>query len=207
MANEPNASGAVDAQASETPSLINLKIISPSVGVPTPLLYPDIPSTTTVGQLKQRLRGELTAANPSDVRLRLIHRGRVLDADETILLNVFGAQEVRQAFQRGLRRAAHWLTPGTYLHPRSSKAETKHYTSYFETRLLDRSHLDKHRRTCPTRQLSGLPRMPQFLTTTITTYSHTNMCLRHSLGRHSPRNRLLLHSSSWHSNTKPWSSG
>jgi len=76
------------------PRSVNLRIISPSTNVPSPLLYNDLALDTTVGEIKARLRGELTLPPSPDVNLRLIYRGRVLDVDSARLLDVFGAVSV-----------------------------------------------------------------------------------------------------------------
>ncbi len=98
MATEQASSSAPQPGPAETaPLVVNLRVISPSRGVPTPITYADLPAATTVRVLKEKLRGELEASTPSDVRLRLIHRGRVLSSDEATLEDVLGATAVSSA--------------------------------------------------------------------------------------------------------------
>lgn len=75
---------------------VNLQILSPSVGVNRPLLFPDLPAVTTIKQLKDRIRQALPL-RPADENQRLIHRGRALLRESDSLLDVFGADAVRTA--------------------------------------------------------------------------------------------------------------
>lgn len=72
---------------------VNLQILSPSVGVNRPLLFPDLPAATTIKQLKDRIRQALPL-RPTDENQRLIHRGRALLRDSDSLLDVFGSDAV-----------------------------------------------------------------------------------------------------------------
>ncbi|UNI24430.1 hypothetical protein JDV02_010174 [Purpureocillium takamizusanense] len=74
--------------------VVNLQVVSPSVGVNRPLLFPDLPSTTTIKQLKHRIRDALPL-RPADENQRLIHRGRALLRDSESLLDIFGADVLR----------------------------------------------------------------------------------------------------------------
>ncbi|KAK4148244.1 uncharacterized protein C8A04DRAFT_24045 [Dichotomopilus funicola] len=73
--------------------VVNLQIVSPSVGVGT-LRFPDIPATATVQQLKQKIRGSLTS-RPADDQQRLIHRGRLLARESDTLQDIFGEALIR----------------------------------------------------------------------------------------------------------------
>src|SRR4051794_21646847 len=95
---EESASSSSVAAGNDVAGTVNLRIISPSTNVPSPLHYNDLPHSTTIGELKSRLRGELMLPVSSDVHLRLIHRGRVLDTDAVKLLDVFGPASVRGIF-------------------------------------------------------------------------------------------------------------
>lgn len=72
----------------------NISIVSPSVAVNTPLSFPGLPATTTVAQLKERIRDALDA-KPSNEQQRLIHQGKLLSRENDTLLDVFGEQKVR----------------------------------------------------------------------------------------------------------------
>ncbi|KAF4582967.1 Ubiquitin family protein [Ophiocordyceps camponoti-floridani] len=74
--------------------LVNLQVVSPSVGVNRPLLFPDLPATTTIKLLKDKIRQTLPL-RPTDENQRLIHRGRALVRDADSLLDVFGAEALR----------------------------------------------------------------------------------------------------------------
>ncbi|RFU76949.1 ubiquitin family [Trichoderma arundinaceum] len=76
--------------ASSDQPVINLQVVSPSVGVNRPLLFPGLPAATTIKQLKERIRQTLPL-RPSDENQRLIYRGRALLRDSDSLLDVFGA--------------------------------------------------------------------------------------------------------------------
>ncbi len=71
----------------------NLQVVSPSVGVPGPLVFPGLPVVTTVRELKEKIRNEL-AARPSDGHQRLIHRGRLLANDNETMSQIFGIETV-----------------------------------------------------------------------------------------------------------------
>lgn len=90
--------GAADAQASGEP-MVNVQIVSPSVGVNRPLLFPGTPASTTIKQLKEKIR-EALPLRPADEHQRLIHRGRALMRDSDSLLDVLGAESVSSMFSQ-----------------------------------------------------------------------------------------------------------
>ena len=97
MEPEEAPQAAHDAPDSEAPVpaeqlTINLKIISPNLT--QPLSLPDLPVTTTVVQLKERIRQQLHS-RPADPQQRLIYRGRMLNRPEEKLLDLFGEEMVR----------------------------------------------------------------------------------------------------------------
>jgi hypothetical protein len=104
MALEPSATGeGAPALPSTMPSStssgtlpINLKIVSPSVSVNRPLNFPQLPSTTTVKDLKRRIR-EALDSRPSDDCQRLIYRGRALSRENDTLLQVLGEDTVSRS--------------------------------------------------------------------------------------------------------------
>ncbi|RYO98269.1 hypothetical protein DL764_007135 [Monosporascus ibericus] len=84
----------VAAEAEGGPLKFTLQILSPSTGVPQPLVIQGLPASATIKQLKERLRNILLA-RPSDQAQRLIHRGRLLAREEETMLNVFGEEALR----------------------------------------------------------------------------------------------------------------
>lgn len=83
-------------------SSFTLQIISPSIGVPRgQLSFPELPTSTTVSQLKAKIR-EVLDARPSDHTQRLIHRGRLLARDNETMVEVFGAETLRSSEPRTL---------------------------------------------------------------------------------------------------------
>jgi hypothetical protein len=96
MSSEPSSSSAGDASSS-TPAeqlTVNLQVISPSVGVNRPLLFPDLAADTTIKQLKEKIRQALPL-RPADENQRLIHRGRALTLGTDTLLDILGLDAVR----------------------------------------------------------------------------------------------------------------
>ena len=88
---DPSTSGAPEGD--QEPLKFTLQIMSPSHGVPQPMIIQSLPATATVKELKHRLRNVLEA-RPSDQSQRLIHRGRLLAREEETMLNVFGEETV-----------------------------------------------------------------------------------------------------------------
>lgn len=76
-----------------TPLTITLRIHSPSAEVANPLTLTLIPSSTTVRELKLRIR-DAVPSKPEIDRQRLIHRGRMLRNDDETMANVFGQAAV-----------------------------------------------------------------------------------------------------------------
>ncbi|KAB5551005.1 hypothetical protein GE09DRAFT_1124507 [Coniochaeta sp. 2T2.1] len=85
----------------ETPSGFNLQIVSPSASVRRPLTFPGIAASTTVRQLKEKIR-ESVASGPADDQQRLIHRGRLLAREEDTLESILGAEAIRSGEQQTL---------------------------------------------------------------------------------------------------------
>jgi hypothetical protein len=79
----------------ERPEPLNftLQIISPSIGVTGPLSFPLLPATTTVKELKAKIRDALPS-KPVDESQRLIHRGRMLARETETMLEIFGQETV-----------------------------------------------------------------------------------------------------------------
>jgi hypothetical protein len=76
---------------------INLQVVSPSASVNRPLSFPTISASTTVRQLKDKIRNTL-AARPTDDQQRLIHRGRLLARDDETLEHIFGTEAAGHVF-------------------------------------------------------------------------------------------------------------
>lgn len=70
-----------------------LQVVSPSVGVTGPLSFSQLPSGTTVKQLKEKIRESLPM-RPSDDHQRLIHRGRLLAKENETMSEIFGQETV-----------------------------------------------------------------------------------------------------------------
>ena len=85
----------------DAPLVVNLQIVSPSVGVGI-LRFPDLPATTTVQQLRENIR-EALPSRPADDHQRLIHRGRLMARDTDTLQDIFGEETVCFSPTKGLR--------------------------------------------------------------------------------------------------------
>ncbi|MCJ1394104.1 hypothetical protein MMC18_006982 [Xylographa bjoerkii] len=73
---------------------IFLNILSPSSEVPQKLTYPDILTSTTIHELKQRIQNDVET-RPGPERQRLIYRGRALVQEEKTLEDIFGHEAVQ----------------------------------------------------------------------------------------------------------------
>lgn len=97
MSQAAGTSAASDAPSREDerpePLTFTLQIISPSIGVTGPLSFPLLPATTTVKQLKAKIRDALLS-KPADDSQRLIHRGRMLARETETMLEIFGQDTV-----------------------------------------------------------------------------------------------------------------
>lgn len=74
---------------------IFLHILSPSLEVPDKITFPAIPVSTTVGELKNKIRDAI-ATKPSPGRQRLIYRGKALVKTTDTMKDVFGQEAVRR---------------------------------------------------------------------------------------------------------------
>ncbi|KAL8692166.1 MAG: hypothetical protein Q9224_004015 [Gallowayella concinna] len=88
----------MDGSPSETTTpkaqTIVLNILSPSTEeVPKKLTFSDIPISTTVHLLKERIQ-DTVAARPALHRQRLIYQGKVLASNETSLKDIFGQEAI-----------------------------------------------------------------------------------------------------------------
>lgn len=78
-------------------STFKLQVVSPSVGVSTPLSFPLLPRATTVKELKARIR-DVLPSHPADSAQRLIHRGRMLANEAETMAEIFGSDTVGSMF-------------------------------------------------------------------------------------------------------------
>ncbi|KAK8067089.1 ubiquitin family protein [Apiospora hydei] len=89
-----------------------IQVISPSVGVPSGRLsFSKLPASTTIQQLKQRVRDALDA-KPPDAAQRLIHRGRLLARDNETLLEIFGEETLRSGEPQAIHLVLRDLSDG-----------------------------------------------------------------------------------------------
>ncbi len=93
MASLPPEQPLTAGQGVQEDYLLDLNVLSPSTEVERSLLLPALPASTTVLQLKLKIR-ELIPSRPQPERQRLIYRGRVLTRDNDSLFVVFGRENV-----------------------------------------------------------------------------------------------------------------
>ena len=83
-------------QTQSTPtSRIDLRILSPGNGVPETIDIRDVPVSTTVGALKERIN-VVGPSRPTPDAQRLIYQGHMLANPAAALSEVFGAEAVSQ---------------------------------------------------------------------------------------------------------------
>ncbi|KAJ8127001.1 hypothetical protein O1611_g6637 [Lasiodiplodia mahajangana] len=88
------------ASTAPEPGHFTLQVLSPSINVPQPLCL-DLPVSTTVRQLKERLRSCINTKPPDDAQ-RLIHRGRLLARDSETMQELFGEESLRSSERQTL---------------------------------------------------------------------------------------------------------
>ncbi|CAG8980378.1 hypothetical protein HYALB_00003942 [Hymenoscyphus albidus] len=121
------AAAAADGNAAPTrdeeqpePLSFTLTIVSPSVGA-IRLEFPHLPATTTVEQLKAKIRDALPS-KPANELQRLIHRGRMLARESQTMLEIFGQDVLchpeSQILHLVLRPAEDNQTPAAFPAPR-----------------------------------------------------------------------------------------
>ncbi|KAF5621174.1 hypothetical protein F52700_10923 [Fusarium sp. NRRL 52700] len=91
---------------------VNLQVVSPSVGVNRPLLFPNLAANTTIKQLKDKIRQALPL-RPADDHQRLIHRGHALVREADTLVDIFGADAVRTSEQQTIHLVLRDLNDGS----------------------------------------------------------------------------------------------
>lgn len=92
--NEPGSDAPTKDEEQPKLPTFTLSIVSPSVEVASPLTFPQLLVTTTVQELKAKIR-EVVQSKPADSAQRLIHRGRMLERESQTMLEVFGQESVR----------------------------------------------------------------------------------------------------------------
>lgn len=77
----------------EVPLTVDVRILSPSPGIPEQTRLGRIPTATTIGQLKEMIRDRLDS-RPAARHQRLLYQARPLPPDQLTLQEVFGAEAV-----------------------------------------------------------------------------------------------------------------
>ena len=75
----------------KSPMEFTLVVISPSNGVNGPLRFENTTGTTTVKELKAKIRDRVPS-RPADDGQRLIHHGRLLSRETDSMLDIFGPE-------------------------------------------------------------------------------------------------------------------
>lgn len=88
--NEASSTALADGSGAQT---IVLHVLSPSTEVPKKLTFSSVPTSTTVGELKLKIR-DAVATKPAPERQRLIYRGKALTNNVIMLRDVFGQDTV-----------------------------------------------------------------------------------------------------------------
>jgi len=79
--------------------VVNLQVVSPSSQVRSPLSFQSLPATTSVKELKEKIRNALEVS-PSAESQRLIYRGRMLARDTETMMEIFGEETVCSAYHK-----------------------------------------------------------------------------------------------------------
>ncbi|KAM0078582.1 hypothetical protein ACKRZS_009304 [Fusarium odoratissimum] len=100
---------------------VNLQVLSPSVGVNRPLLFPNLAANTTIKQLKDKIRQALPL-RPADDHQRLIHRGHALVREADTLVDIFGADAIRTSEQQTIHLVLRDMTDSPSSTPNAPSA-------------------------------------------------------------------------------------
>lgn len=76
---------------------ILLHVLSPSIEIPNKLTFSDVPTTTTVAELKTKICNAVPS-RPATERQRLIYRGKALVKDGATLAEIFSQETVRRLY-------------------------------------------------------------------------------------------------------------
>ncbi|KAA6412087.1 MAG: hypothetical protein FRX48_04237 [Lasallia pustulata] len=107
--NEASSTALADGSGAQT---IVLHVLSPSTEVPKKLTFSSVPTSTTVGELKLKIR-DAVATKPAPERQRLIYRGKALTNNVIMLRDVFGQDTIDSAEPLSL----HLVLPPTAENP------------------------------------------------------------------------------------------
>ena len=94
---------AADDEGGGSPLTFTLVVISPSNGVNGPLTFPNVVATTSVKEVKAKIRDTIPS-KPTDEGQRLIHHGRLLSRETETMQEVFGQEAVGDPSLRTSRR-------------------------------------------------------------------------------------------------------
>lgn len=76
---------------------ILLHVLSPSIEIPNKLTFSDVPTSTTVAELKTKICN-VVPSRPATERQRLIYRGKALVKDGATLAEIFSQETVRRLY-------------------------------------------------------------------------------------------------------------
>lgn len=76
---------------------ILLHVLSPSIEIPNKLTFSDVPTSTTVAELKKRICNSVPS-RPATERQRLIYRGKAIVKDGATLAEIFSQETVRPLY-------------------------------------------------------------------------------------------------------------
>lgn len=76
---------------------ILLHVLSPSIEIPNKLTFSDVPTSTTVAELKTKICNAVPS-RPATERQRLIYRGKALVKDGATLAEIFSQETVRPLY-------------------------------------------------------------------------------------------------------------
>ncbi|PVH86965.1 hypothetical protein DL98DRAFT_582278 [Cadophora sp. DSE1049] len=115
----PQADTQTTGQEAPGPLSFTLHVVSPSVGVSGPLNFASLPATTTVKELKGRIR-DVLPSKPQDENQRLIHRGRMLGRESETMLEIFGQETLSNTESQTLHLVLRPTAPEAASHPATS---------------------------------------------------------------------------------------
>ncbi|KAF3770650.1 hypothetical protein M406DRAFT_336270 [Cryphonectria parasitica EP155] len=107
MADETGSSSAAPPSPPPQEELsVNISIVSPSPSVDEALRFPGLPASTTVAELKEKIR-DVLESKPTNEQQRLIHQGKLLAREQDTLLQMLGEQRPHPHQQQ--QRIQHYM--------------------------------------------------------------------------------------------------